>query len=134
MQEYNVIGGKQGVRIKFFIEDTRYDDGRGLDAIAYNESGLSVYYTLRDDDTATQISPVLRAGTGYQANAWAEIDATNMPGTYELHLPNACVALNFGQCDITVLGATNMAQTHLRVTDVRDLRSGYCRFDPSQHA
>lgn len=127
MQEFNVIGGKQNVRIKLFIEDARYADRRGLTDVAYN-TAQSVYYTRRADDSATPITLVQKVGTEHQEGAWTEIDKKHMPGTYELHLPNACIALHFGQCDITIRGLPNMVDTHLRIHDTRDQRTSGCRY------
>ena len=61
-------------------------------------SSISVYYKRNKAPTAFAIplidSSLVTLGTfagGYSVGAIKEIDSVNMPGLYELHLPNACV-------------------------------------------
>ncbi len=104
---------KQGTTSKLmrlFVQDSSATDGAGLTGLAYNASGLTAYYLPEGDATTTAIT--LAAGTTgtYATGAWSEVDATNMPGVYELGLPDAVVdATSEGSVVVMLKGATNMA-------------------------
>jgi hypothetical protein len=119
---------KQGTTsklIRLFVQDSAATDGSGKTGIAYNASGLSAYYLREGDSTATQIT--LASGTTgtYSSGGWSEVDATNLPGIYEVGLPDACVdATSEGSVVVMFKGATDMApvlcEIELDAVDYRD--------------
>ena len=119
---------KQGTTSKLmrlFVQDSAATDGSGKTGIAYNASGLTAYYLREGDSTATQIT--LASGTTgtYSSGGWSEVDSTNLPGIYEVGLPDACVdATSQGSVVVMFKGATDMApvlcEIELDAVDYRD--------------
>lgn len=117
MQQYAIIPGTINNFLRVFVADTRRQDGGGLTGLVYDSSGLSCYYFLRGAAAAVEI-PLIDTALGNHADGGLkQIDATNMPGWYELQAPDACAAAGFGECVIVLCGAANMAQVDLRLRD-----------------
>ncbi len=70
-----------------FIQDSTSTTGAGKTGLT--NASVTVYYFRPKDTSATSVS---LTGTGslgtYTSGLFKEVDATNMPGLYELHLPN----------------------------------------------
>jgi len=76
-----------------FIRDSASTTGAGKTGILFNASGFTCYYK-RSSGTASAavtLATIATLGT-YTSGGWKEIDATNQPGLYEFHPPNAAVA------------------------------------------
>ena len=112
--------------VRVFAQDSAATDGSGKAGIAHNASGLTAYYLPEGDATPTQIT--LAAGTTgtYASGAWSEVDGTNMPGVYELGLPDAVVdATSEGSVVVMLKGATDMAPILLEIElDAVDYQDG----------
>jgi hypothetical protein len=114
MSKAAVAAGVSSYICAIFVQDTRQADGSGLTGLAYNTSGLTCYYK-RSVDTGAVNAPINNittlgtfAGSGPNA-AFKEVDATNMPGVYELHIPNNAF-VSAGPTTVLMLkGAANMA-------------------------
>src|SRR5690242_19981229 len=83
--------GRTSLLVRIFIQDSSSTTGAGLTGLTSASAGL-VCYRARDDDGnlgATQV--VLAAGTRgtWSSGGFVEKDAANMPGVYELGLPDA---------------------------------------------
>lgn len=100
---------------RVFLQDSSQTDGRGLTGLAYNTSGLTVYYSRQGDSGATVINLVTATVGTWVSGGFVQIDATNMPGWYELHVPNAVVASGAKSVGIHLKGATNMAPYPLEI-------------------
>lgn len=93
--------------IRLFIQDSSQSDGRGLTGLTNASGGLVAYQIREGQSSATAIT--LSAGTvgTWSSGGFKEVDATNLPGVYELGIPD--VALSTGNSVIIMLkGATNM--------------------------
>lgn len=100
--------------VRLFIQDSSQTDGRGLSGLAYNTASLVAYYIKEGQATATAITLVTATVGTWTSGGFKEVDATNMPGVYELHLPDA--ALSTGKSVLVMLkGAANMVQTLLEI-------------------
>ena len=110
---------KQGTTsklVRVFVQDSAATDGSGKTGIAYNATGLTAYYLPEGDATATAIT--LASGTvgTYSSGGWSEVDSTNMPGIYELGLPDAAVdATSEGSVVVMLKGATDMAPVLIEI-------------------
>ena len=71
-----------------FLLDTESATGAGKTGVTH--SSVTVYYFRPKDTSASSVSlnGTTPLGT-YLSGKFLEVDATNMPGVYELHLPNA---------------------------------------------
>lgn len=99
-----------------FVPDTRYGDGRGLTGLAYNTSGLSGYY-WRPGATGSATTWGLASSTlgTYTSGAFKEVDATNLPGIYEIGIPNGAIATGASHCIAMFKGASNMAPVCIEI-------------------
>lgn len=117
MAKISVAPGSTSVLVRIFIQDSSSTTGAGLTGLTSGSSGL-VCYRARDDDGnagATQIS--LSGGTRgtWSSGGFVEKDATNMPGFYELGIPDAALATGSRTVDILLKGATNMAPCPIEI-------------------
>lgn len=113
--------------IKVFIQDSRVTNGSGLTGLVYNSSGLSAYYIAEGDSSSTEISLTSATLGTYTSGGFVEVDSTNLPGVYEIGLPNA-VLDNSSEGSVLVMlkGADNMIPILLEIElDGFDYRLGF---------
>lgn len=88
--ELIVQQGATSVRAQVFIADSTVTTGAGKTGVAFGSVTLSYF---RDGDTATTNTTCVTAALGtWTSFGWKEIDSTNMPGWYEVGIPNAVFA------------------------------------------
>jgi hypothetical protein len=103
-----------------FIQDSTQTDGSGLAGIVYNAGGLTCYYK-RNTASASVSVPINSISTlGTYAGdathaALKEVDATHMPGVYELHLPDNALAAGAKSVAFLLKGAADMAPLPLEI-------------------
>jgi hypothetical protein len=98
------------------IYDSSSTTGAGLTGLAYNSAGLTCHYK-RSSGTASvavALASITTLGT-FVSGGFKEVDATNMPGLYEFHPPNAALASGADSVAFFLKGATNMAPCTLLV-------------------
>jgi hypothetical protein len=120
--------------VKLFIQDSSATDGSGLTGLLYNSASLTAYYIPEGDASATQITLATATVGTYTSGGFKEVDSTNMPGVYELGLPDAVVdATSEGSVIVMLKGAANMAPVLLEIElDKVDYRSAnWANFDAS---
>jgi hypothetical protein len=106
--------GTTGKLVRVFIQDTTRTDGSGLTGLVYNSGGLSAYYTREGDSGSTQITLASAMAGTWTSGGFVAVDGANLPGIYELGLPNA--ALGTGNSVVVMLwGAANMAPLVLEI-------------------
>lgn len=111
--------------VRVFIQDSSVTTGAGLTGLAYNTSNLVAYFIEEGKASATAITLADATVGTWTSGGFKAVDGTNMPGLYELHLPNA--ALDEGNSVVVMLkGATNMAPCLLEIQLVA--------FDPQDSA
>ena len=101
--------------LHLFILDSSKSDGSGLTGLVHNSSGLTAYYIREGAASATAISLVTATVGTFTSSGFKEVDATNMPGVYELHPPNACLASGADSVVIFLKGASNMAPLPIEI-------------------
>jgi len=100
--------------LQIFIRDSSSTTGAGLTGLAFNSASLAAYYHKDTDTTATAITLVTMTVGTFTSSGFKEIDATNMPGWYQLCIPNAAVSSG-GSVAVHLKGATNMAPTTIEI-------------------
>ncbi len=95
--------------IDVFIQDSSSTTGSGLTGLVYNTAGLTAYYYREGAGSAVAISLVTATVGTWTSGGFKEVDATNMPGVYQLGLPNAAVAAGAKSVKVFLKGATSMA-------------------------
>lgn len=112
--------------VHVFIQDSSATTGAGLTGLTSGSAGLTAYYYREGAGTgATAITLAATGALGtWESGGFFEIDATDMPGWYELGLPDAVLATGVDFVGVQLKGATNMAQTNLEIqltnVDVND--------------
>lgn len=79
-----------------------------LTGLTYNSAGLSAYYFRSGNTSATAISLANATLGTFTSGGFKEVDSTNLPGLYEVHLPNAVFADGSDYAYLIFKGATNM--------------------------
>lgn len=100
---------------QIFIADSSSTTGAGLTGLLFNTASLTAYYHRDTDTTATVMTLVTMTVGTFTSLGFKEIDATNMPGWYQLCPPNAALASGAKSCGFHLKGATNMAPLPLEV-------------------
>jgi hypothetical protein len=89
--------------------------GSPLTGLAYNTSGLTCYY-MRDTASSDASVSLATMTLGTWASAgFKEIDSTNMPGLYQLGIPNAALATGADSVVLYLQGAASMAPVVLEI-------------------
>ena len=112
--------GTTSLVCEVFVQDSSKTTGVGLTGIAYNAAGLTCYYKINTGTASVvaSINHITTLGT-YVGDAthagWAEVDATNMPGTYEINIPNNALLTGADSVVVYFQGVTNMAPLILEI-------------------
>lgn len=130
-----IKAGKTSRIVTVFIADATSLTGGGLTGLVYNTSGLKAYYQREGvvGAVATVMTLVTCTLGTWTSLGFKEVDATNMPGVYELHLPDAAIAAGATGVTIILHGAANMVPTVVQIQlTAFDLDTGNVSIDLSQ--
>jgi hypothetical protein len=122
-----------------FISDSSSTVGAGKTGLLFNTSSLVGYYKRSNGTAAVQITmaTITTLGT-FATGGFKEVDATNMPGIYEVHVPDAAFASGAKNVVIMYKGAANMApcvlEIELTATDNQDAVRGGMTALPNANA
>lgn len=106
--------GSTSVRRLVFIADSASTVGAGLANLVYNTSSLVAYYFAGDLSNEVQITLATATLGTWTSGGFVAVDNTNMPGWYEIGIPNA--ALDGGnECAIQLRGAANMVPVNVYI-------------------
>lgn len=128
MINYTLKRGSTSNRIQIFIQSSAGAAGLALTGLAHNTASLVAYY-LRDGDAAAVAITLVDGTVGtWLSSSFKEVSAANMPGLYELSLPNAAVASG-NKVTIILKGAADMVpcviEIALHAVDLQDtVRAG----------
>jgi hypothetical protein len=92
---------------RVFLQDATSTTGAGLTGLAFGSSGLKWSYIRDDQATVTLVTPATATVGTWTSAGFKEIDATNMPGVYEIGIPNAALASG-KSVQMLIFGATNL--------------------------
>lgn len=114
--------GTTSKRLRIFVYDASKADGSGLTGLAWNSVGLKWYYLRDGDSNETQVTLATASLGTWTSGGFVEVDATNMPGWYEIGIPDAVLASGAGEVDMHLFGAANMVPKPVRIalTDADD--------------
>ena len=79
--------------------------GIGKTGLVFNTGSLTAYYKRNTAATSTAISLVTATIGTWTSGGFIEVDATHMPGLYELHIPNAALTTGADSVIVTINGA-----------------------------
>lgn len=109
-----ITAGTTSKLARIFIQDSSATDGSGLTGLVYNSAGLTWYWIQDGDAAPTAVTPATATVGTWVSGGFKEIDSTNMPGVYEIGIPNAALDTN-GTTHMLLKGATNMAPVAIEI-------------------
>lgn len=129
MQSFTVTKGATSVILPVSIYDSSSTTGAKLAGLVYNTGSLTAYYNrMGASGAATAISLATATKGTWATGGFIAVDGTNMPGDYELHVPDAALVTGVNEVAIQLKGAANMVPVnltvHLRGIDQQDTVRG----------
>lgn len=115
MAKLTLKAGTTSKDINVFVQDSSKTDGSGLTGLAYNTSSLSAYYHRQGANAAVAISLATKTLGTWASAGFVVVDGTNLPGVYELGIPDAALAAGATWVVIMLKGAANMAPVVLEI-------------------
>ncbi len=115
MAKLDPVQGTTSMSVDFFVQDSSSTTGAGLTGLVYNSGSLTAYYYRQGAASATSMTLVTMTVGTWTSLGFKEIDATNMPGWYQLGIPNAALAAGAKSVKIMLKGATNMAPVNIEL-------------------
>ena len=117
--DHTILKGTTSKIVEVILRDS--STGAGKTAVAHTDVTASY---VREGGTRTAITLASgTAGDAYSTGKWCEVDSTNCPGLYQLHLPNAALATGVDAVT-TTLTATGVIDKVVRISlldvDLRD--------------
>lgn len=110
-----IKGGKTSKLIRVFIPDSSSITGAGLTGLVFNSASLVAYYIREGDASPTAITLATMTVGTWATGGFKEVSSANMPGIYEIGIPNAVIAAGVESVAIMLKGATNMSQTPIEI-------------------
>ena len=106
--------------LDIFIQDSSSTTGAGLTGLVYNSAGLTAYYYREGTASAVAITLATMTLGTWATGGFVVIDGTNMPGCYQIGIPDAALLTGANSILVILKGATNMAPLVLEIqlTDV----------------
>jgi hypothetical protein len=115
--------------IQVFASDLTSTSGAGKTGLLFNTATLICYYkrSSATASAAVTLATITTLGT-FASGGFKEIDATNLPGMYEFHLPNAALASGADNVVFLFTGVANVfispIEIELTATNNQDSLSG----------
>ena len=110
MAKLSIKAGSTSQTINVWIQDSSSATGAGKTGLAYNTSGLTVYYCFPGEAPANMTGVTQTVTGAWTSGGFVELSAADMPGWYRLDLPNAVLASGNGRfVSVHMFGAANMA-------------------------
>lgn len=101
--------------VQVFIQDNSLTTGAGLTGLVFNSGSLTAYYYREGAASATAITLATMTLGTWATGGFIVADGTNMPGVYQLGIPDAAIASGASSVVVMLKGATNMAPVVLEI-------------------
>jgi hypothetical protein len=118
MQTFIITKGATSQIITLSIYDSSSTTGAKLTGLTNASGSLTAYYNRQNAAGAATVISLVSATKGtWTSSGFIAVDGTNMPGDYELHLPDAAIASSAGvhRVAIQLKGAANMVPVNALV-------------------
>lgn len=109
MAKLSLLAGTTSKLLDVFIQDSSSTTGAGLTGLAYNTASLTGYYYREGAASAVAITLATMTLGTWASGGFIVVDGTNMPGCYQIGIPNAAIASGAKSVIIMLKGAANMA-------------------------
>ena len=103
------------VMVDLFVGDASSTVGAGLTGLVFNSAGLAAYYHRDGDAAATAITLVTMTVGTWASGGFKEVSAANMPGFYQVGLPDALFAGGYSRVSVMLKGAVDMVPVLLTI-------------------
>jgi hypothetical protein len=110
-----IKAGTTSKLVDVFIQDSSSGVGAGLTGLAFGTASLTCYYYREGAGSAVQISLLTMTLGTWTTSGFIVVDGTNMPGVYQLGVPDAAFAAGAKSVVIMLKGAANMAPCVLEI-------------------
>lgn len=116
MQEFIVTKGTTSVILPLSIYDSSSATGAKLPGLVFNSASLTAYYNRTGAAGAAVAITLVTATKGtWVSGGFIAIDGTNMPGDYELHIPDAALVTGVDTVLIQLKGAADMVPINVKI-------------------
>jgi len=115
MAKISIVKGTTSKLVDIFIQDSSSTTGAGLTGLAFNTGSLTAYYYREGAGSAVAITLATMTLGTWATGGFIVVDGTNMPGCYQLGIPNAALATGANSVVIMLKGAANMAPLLLEI-------------------
>ena len=111
LNRFKVKAGQTSLILPVFIEDASNPEA-GKTGLAYDTSSLRAYYKREGDADVTEITLATMTEGTWATGGFVKMDDTNVPGFYELSVPDAVIAKGTARWAVVSLGgAADMYET-----------------------
>ena len=111
----SLLKGSTSKLLQIFVQDSSLTTGAGLTGLVFNSAGLTAYYYREGAGAAVAITLATMTLGTWASSGFVVVDGTNMPGVYQLAVPDAAFATGANSVVVMLKGATNMAPVVLEV-------------------
>lgn len=115
MAKLSIKAGTTSKTCNVFVQDSSKTTGVGLAGLTNNSSGLLAHYIREGESSSNPITVTSAAIGTWTSGGFIEIEASAMPGLYQIGLPNAVCSANAKSATVYYFGATNMAPSVLEL-------------------
>ncbi len=116
MQEFTVTKGATSVILPISIYDSSSVIGAKLAGLVFNSASLTAYYNRTGAAGAATVITLVTATKGtWVSSGFIAVDGTNMPGDYELHVPDAVIATGVDTVLLQLKGAADMVPINIKI-------------------
>ena len=116
MQIFTVTKGATSVILPISIFDSSSTTGAKLAGLVFNTASLTAFYNRTGAAGAAVAITLATATKGtWATGGFIAIDGTNMPGDYELHIPDAVSATGANTVLLQLKGAANMVPKNIQI-------------------
>jgi hypothetical protein len=112
----SILAGTTSKIVQIPVYDSSSTTGGMLTGLAFNTASLVCWYNREGaSGNAVQISLLTATKGTWTTAGFVAVDGTNMPGWYELHVPNAAIASGAKSVSIEARGAANMVPVNILI-------------------
>ncbi len=115
MPKLSLVQGTTSKLLQVFISDASSSAGAGMTGLAYNTSGLTAYYYREGAGSSVAITLATMTLGTWSTGGFVEVDATNLPGVYQLGIPNAALVSSAKSVMVMLKGVANMVPVLLEI-------------------
>lgn len=110
-----IKAGSTSQTIEIVVKDSSSTTGGNLTGLVYNTGSLTAYYHRQGASSATSITLADATVGTFTSGGFKAVDGTNMPGHYEIGVPDAALAAGARYVTLCLKGAANMVPVAVEI-------------------